>query len=193
MSIQRQAVMTVALVAVFGLGALALQGGRAEAGAGSAFGTRAAIHSPEGQSLGMVRLVQRGDEVLVLARLEGLTPGFHGFHIHTTGDCTPPDFTSAGGHWNPGGTDHSDHAGDFPSLLVTEDGQADLAFSTDRFRVSELDDADGSAIIVHQGRDNYANIPDRYLSTTEQVFGPDSVTLANGDAGARAGCGVIEN
>ena len=61
-----------------------------------------------------------------------------------------------------------------------------------------LFDRDGSAVIVHAGRDNYANIPattptgaERYHSHTEDVFGPDSASLATGDAGARFACGVV--
>jgi superoxide dismutase, Cu-Zn family len=58
--------------------------------------------------------------------------------------------------------------------------------------VAELVDADGSALIVHAGRDNYANIPDHYHSHTYDTFGPDQDTLATGDAGERAACGVVE-
>ena len=122
---------------------------------------------------------------------DDLPAGFHGFHVHAVGQCVPP-FTSAAGHYNPSGASHGDHAGDMPVLLVNEDGSADLEFTTDRFRVRELFDADGSAIIVHEGRDNLANIPERYHSHTEEVFGPDSATLATGDAGARYACGVVQ-
>ena len=52
-------------------------------------------------------------------------------------------------------------------------------------------DSDGSAVIVHASPDNFANIPDRYHSYEENVFGPDSATRATGDAGSRAGCGVL--
>jgi Cu-Zn family superoxide dismutase len=45
---------------------------------------------------------------------------------------------------------------------------------------------------VHAGADNFANIPTRYQSTTEGVLGPDSATLATGDAGARVACGVVD-
>jgi superoxide dismutase, Cu-Zn family len=45
---------------------------------------------------------------------------------------------------------------------------------------------------VHAGRDNFANIPERYHSHEEDVFGPDSDTLATGDAGSRAACGVVQ-
>ncbi len=77
-----------------------------------------------------------------------------------------------------------------PVLLVQSDGHAEQEFDTDRFRLRQLFDRDGSAVIVHAGRDNYANIPERYHSHTENVFGPDSATLATGDAGARFACGV---
>jgi Cu-Zn family superoxide dismutase len=73
-----------------------------------------------------------------------------------------------------------------------EDGTARLRFPTDRFSLDDLFDSDGSALMVHAGRDNYANIPERYHSHTENTFGPDSETLATGDAGARAACGVVQ-
>jgi Cu-Zn family superoxide dismutase len=67
-----------------------------------------------------------------------------------------------------------------------------IRFATDRFSAAELSDADGSAVIVHAGRDNFANIPTRYHSHTEDVFGPDSATLATGDAASRTACGIVE-
>jgi Cu-Zn family superoxide dismutase len=121
--------------------------------------------------------------VWVFARVEDLPAGFHGFHIHAVGMCQPP-FTSAGGHFNPAGTTHRDCAGDLPVLLVNEDGSGALAAVTDRFSVSDLRDADGSAVIVHELADNYANIPARYR-------GPDADTLATGDSGGRIACGVV--
>lgn len=127
---------------------------------------------------------RRGGPVLVFARVRGLPPGFHGFHVHTTGACEPPGFTSAGGHLNPTGAIHGDHAGDLPSLLVNESGRGLLATVTDRFSIADLRDADGSAVIVHAGRDNFANIPPRYGT-------PDRETLNTGDSGARLACGVV--
>ena len=143
-----------------------------------------------GAKAGIVKLTQRGSSVTVRAQVEGLTPGFHGFHVHSVGECVPP-FTTAGGHYNPDGTGHGSHAGDMPSLLVLDDGTAQLQFATDRFTIAELFDADGTAIIVHALPDNFANIPTRYESTTEGTFGPDSATLATGDAGGRVACGVV--
>jgi Cu-Zn family superoxide dismutase len=53
-------------------------------------------------------------------------------------------------------------------------------------------DADGSAVIVHAGPDNYGNIPVRYTSAGAASPGPDGATVATGDAGARIACGVVE-
>jgi Cu-Zn family superoxide dismutase len=139
-----------------------------------------------GDRIGRVFLKQRGRDraVWVVARVRDLPPGFHGFHIHTTGRCEPPGFTSAGGHYNPSGAQHRDHAGDLPTLLVNGNGKGLLAFATDRFTLAELRDADGSAVMVHELPDNYANIPERY-------GGPDAETRMHGDAGSRLACGEV--
>jgi Cu-Zn family superoxide dismutase len=149
------------------------------------------LRDAAGADIGFVKLSKQGRKVIVRGEVSGLTPGFHGFHVHSVGQCVAP-FTSAGGHYNPGGTGHGAHAGDMPSLLVLADGTAQAQFASDRFAIYELFDADGSAIIVHAAADNFANIPTRYQSTTEGVFGPDSATLGTGDAGARVACGVVD-
>ena len=59
------------------------------------------------QTAGNVTFIQKGDKVLVDARVTGLTPGLHGFHVHDKGDCTAPDGTSAGPHFNPLKTPHA--------------------------------------------------------------------------------------
>lgn len=149
------------------------------------------LYNASGAGVGFVKLTKQGGKVIVRGETAGLTPGFHGFHVHTIGQCVAP-FASAGGHYNPGGVGHGAHAGDMPSLLVLDDGTAQAQFATDNFTIDDLYDADGSAIIVHAAPDNFANIPTRYQSTTEGVFGPDSATLATGDAGARVACGVVD-
>ena len=154
---------------------------------------RARLADGAGNPVGVVHLVEQGDAVLVRGMLAGLTPGFHGFHVHSVGQCVAP-FTSAGGHFNPGATGHGTHAGDMPSVLGTDDGTALLVFRTDEFAVADLFDADGSAIIVHTDRDNFANIPSRYHSDAAGApsSGPDATTLSTGDAGARFACGVVD-
>lgn len=144
------------------------------------------LYNAAGNPVGKVGLTQEGNgNVVVRAQVHDLPPGFHGFHVHAVGECIPP-FTSSGGHFDVGGHTHRDHNGDFPVLLVNADGTANARFNTDRFAVADLFDADGSAIIIHENPDNYANIPTRYASA------PDAMTLATGDAGARIACGVVE-
>jgi Cu-Zn family superoxide dismutase len=179
----------IALVAVAGALTAPLYG--SDGTSSSKNHVKVELHDAVGAEIGFVKLSKQGDKVIVRSEVSGLTPGFHGFHVHAVGECVPP-FTSAGGHYNPGGVGHGSHAGDMPSLLVLDDGTAEAQFATDRFAIGDLFDADGSAIIVHAGADNFANIPTRYQSTTEGVFGPDSATLATGDAGARAACGVVD-
>lgn len=140
--------------------------------------------------------------VTVQTSVEGeLDPGFHGMHIHSVGTCepdsvapgggAPANFASAGGHFQMPG--HSGHpaSGDLTSLQVREDGSAMVVTTTDAFTAEQLLDGAGTAIIIHEKADNFANIPpERY----QQVNGdppPDQTTLATGDAGARVACGVI--
>ncbi len=149
------------------------------------------ILDKDDKPMGTVTFTTMADgHVMVEADITGLTPGFHGFHIHGMGMCdhsTEKPFTSAGGHLviGDGKPTHPDHNGDMPSLLALQDGSAKLSFETDRFAVSDLFDADGSAVIIHAGVDNYGNIPERYGKA-------DDATLGTGDAGGRVGCGIIK-
>ena len=149
----------------------------------------AALHNATGELVGTVTFTQVRDLVRVQAEVWGLPPGFHGFHVHAVGSCdasTAAPFTSAGGHLNPGGHDHAEHAGDMPVLYVLADGAGSLSFVTDRYSVTDLFDGDGSALIVHALPDNYGNIPTRYVAA------PDAMTLTTGDAGGRLACGLIQ-
>jgi Cu-Zn family superoxide dismutase len=71
----------------------------------------------------------------------------------------------------PGRDDARHHAGDLPSLLVKQHGTAELDFRTDSFTVGQLLDS-GSAVIVHAGPDNFANIPSRYLQAPHRPRAP---------------------
>lgn len=162
---------------------------------------RATLLDATGATVGVVEFQGRGTEVSrVDVRVSAAAaPGlgdFHGFHVHTVGVCNPAPsgtsntaFGSAEGHWNPTVATHGGHAGDLPSLLVQADGTARARFETDRFDVTSLLDGDGSAVILHSGRDNFANIPTVYSSGG--VPGPNAATLGTGDAGSRYACGVV--
>ncbi|MFO7320730.1 MAG: superoxide dismutase family protein [Chloroflexota bacterium] len=157
----------------------------ATAGGGSAF---AALQDANGNAVGEVSITQADmGQVIVQVLVNNLPPGFHGFHIHETGQCDPATeqpFSSAGAHLNLDGSQHPNHSGDLPALYVLADGTGGLLTITDRFSVSDLLDEDGSAIVIHQNADNFTNIPERY-------GGPDEETLVGGDSGARLACGVI--
>jgi len=182
----KQTIIIVAALAVLAVSGSYLQGGSSNPVAeASAVRAQVSLRDAEHTRVGSAKLTQRGGEVLVSVTTRGLTPGFHGFHIHAVGVCEAP-FTSAGGHFNLPGNPHPAHSGDMPVLLINTDGTGEARFETDRFGISDLFDADGSAIIIHAGPDNYANIPARYAAS-----GPDEMTLATGDSGARAACGVI--
>lgn len=188
----------VAAAALFGLVAAggAVATGSEDDGAHGASkdkGALAVLEDVDGNLVGLVYMASRGEgKVLVRAGAQNVQPAgtFHGFHVHETGVCEPP-FDSAGDHFHPGSADHGEHAGDLPPLSVAEDGNASTGFVTDRFSVDDLFDHDGSAVVVHAGEDNFANIPDRYHSHTEDVAGPDRETLGAGDAGDRFACGVV--
>jgi Cu-Zn family superoxide dismutase len=174
-------VLVAAVAAISISGQVAARGGRNEK-------AEVRLRNAAGQEIGKVKFKQERDGVSVEVDVHGLTPGFHGFHVHTVGSCVGPDFVSAGGHFNMPGHNHPMHSGDMVSLLVNPDGRGETSFMTGSFKVADLFDADGSAVIVHAGPDNFANIPVRYAPN-----GPDATTLATGDSGGRTGCGTVEH
>lgn len=158
---------------------------------------RAQLATPDGTQVGTVTFSTEGSTMIVRASVTGQEPGFKGFHVHTIGKCEPNsanptdpaqtgDFLSAGGHLKSEGENHGGHDGDLSSLQVRSDGTAELMTTTDALPVDALLDADGSAVMVHLGPDNFGNIPTRYAPT------PDAETLNTGDSGGRAACGVVE-
>ncbi|HVE64791.1 MAG TPA: superoxide dismutase family protein [Mycobacteriales bacterium] len=159
---------------------------------------RAALRTAAGAAAGLVRFSPVGtDRVHVSVDASGLTPGFHGFHVHSVGQCdgtTPTPFSSAGGHLGAGGSDHGKHAGDMPALFANADGRARAEFDTDAYTLAQVLDADGGALVIHAAPDNLANIPTRYSFTNADGSagtGPDAVTKATGDSGGRVLCGVV--
>jgi Cu-Zn family superoxide dismutase len=149
-----------------------------------AVGERAAapLRNAEGQVLGMAIFTQEAQGVQISVTVKGLSPGEHGIHIHSVGKCEPPDFLSAGPHFNPTNKKHGltnpegPHAGDLPNLVVGEDGSAVYEHITDRVTLTpgelSLFDEDGSSLVIHADPD-------------------DQMTDPAGNSGARVLCGVI--
>ena len=117
--------------------------------------------------------------VEVTANVEGLTPGDHGWHVHEKGDCSAPDASSAGGHFNPSGHPHAapdaaqHHEGDFGNLTAADDGKA-----TKTFVMKGITLGDGATSVVGKGFIVHENAD-------------DLTTQPTGNAGGRVACGVI--
>jgi superoxide dismutase, Cu-Zn family len=129
---------------------------------------------------GTLALQQEKDGVLISGEVRGLAPAsVHGFHVHEKGDCSAPDATSAGPHFNPNGSPHGQmgagphHEGDMPNIVADEHGVAQVKAL---IAGATLDAAPGSlrgrALVVHRDADDYKTQP-------------------AGNAGARVACGVI--
>lgn len=152
---------------------------------------------PDGSAAGRVEVTQTGDTMQLVVEARGLTPGFHGLHLHAVGKCEPKsadpkgptktgDFLSSGGHLDASGAAHPGHDGDLPSLYVGKDGTGRLTTVTDRLTRAALGDADGAALLIHGLPDNAANIPTRYAAA-----GADAETKKAGDAGPRVACAAL--
>lgn len=161
-------------------------------------GTTAPLLDPAGAEVGTVELAFGSDGATLVVQVSDLAPGYHGFHVHESGACEPDspspsdpakvgDFLSAGGHLAEGDQVHGEHDGDLPSLLVAADGTASLTVTSDRLDEAAVLDDDGSALMVHDGPDNFANVPDRYAPQ-----GPDEMTEDTGDSGGRVACAVLQ-
>ena len=160
---------------------LVVAGGLALAGC-SAERATAELVDTNGQKLGTVTAVQRGDTVEFTIDATGLPPGEHGLHLHAVGRCDLPDFMSAGAHFNPEGRKHGHlspegyHAGDLSNLTVDGSGRTNHLATTDAVTLREgatsLFDADGTALVIHASPD-------------------DEQTDPSGNSGARIACAVL--
>jgi Cu-Zn family superoxide dismutase len=152
------------------------------------------LQAVDGSSVGQVTLTPRPEGLEVRAEVQGLTEGFHGFHLHETAVCDGaaiPPFSGAGGHYRTSNAGHGLHAGDLPPLLVNEDGRGYAVTVTDNFGLKTLLKR-GGAFVVHAAPDNLAHIPPRYRADGAAAPGPDALTLATGDGGSRVACGAIK-
>ena len=171
------------LIAVAASLALTLAGCASMQPAPSDLTATAELRDANGQPAGMATLTQvGGGSVRIVIDAKGMPPGPHGVHVHAVGKCEGPQFTSAGAHFNPDGKQHGTqnpqgaHAGDLPNLTIDANGTGRLETTTERITLgtgaTSVFDADGSAIIVHAGPDDFKTDP-------------------TGNSGGRIACGVI--
>ena len=133
----------------------------------------------EGSTVGgVVRFAAGGDGLRVMARIDNLSPGLHGFHIHQFGDCREPDAASAGAHFNPGNDRHGGpdatphHIGDLGNVQANAHGVADVDRVVPLVRIDGPDSIIGRSVIVHADPDDLTSQP-------------------SGASGSRLACGVI--
>lgn len=132
------------------------------------------------ETRGYVLFLREGRGIRVRAEIDGLEPGAHGFHVHGTGDCSAPDGTSAGGHFDPDGSPHgapdapasARHVGDLGNLVATDLGRGTYDRLDTLITVTGDHSILGRAVIVHAGEDDLTSQP-------------------SGDAGARVACGIV--
>ena len=140
------------------------------------------LSDAHGRSIGEARLQQTPHGVLMKLELRNATPGTHALHIHETGRCDAPSFESAGDHFAPSGRPHGflnprgPHAGDLPNIDVPSTKQLSVEHLVADVTLEpgphSLLDANGSAIVIHADKDDYASDP-------------------TGNAGDRIACGRI--
>lgn len=144
---------------------------------------KAILKDTNSREVGRATLTESPGGVRIQLDLRGLPPGVHACHIHGAGQCDPPDFKSAGGHFNPDARKHGrknpegPHAGDLPNILVGSEGAASVEFLAQGVtlgpREYSLLKPGGTSLVIHASAD-------------------DDVTDPAGNAGARIACGVIE-
>jgi superoxide dismutase, Cu-Zn family len=139
----------------------------------------AEIYPASGSTVhGIVTFTSTGVGVKVVADIEGLAPGKHGFHIHEYGDCSSPDATSTGGHFNPDNMQHGGpsatmrHVGDLGNIQADDKGKAHLELTDKDITFSGRHSIIGHAVVIHANED-------------------DLKTPPAGNAGPRIACGVI--
>jgi Cu-Zn family superoxide dismutase len=131
-----------------------------------------------GRQIGTVVAWQTSGGISFRVSASGLPHGIHGIHVHSVGRCDPPDFSTAGTHWNPLGRKHGinnpegPHAGDLPNVDVAANGVLGQTVVLPNATLAQLLDQDGASIIIHAQADDYKTDP-------------------SGNSGARIACAVI--
>ena len=138
----------------------------------------APLRTATGADVGTVTATEMAGGIQIMIDARGMPAGVHGAHVHTTGRCDAPDFTTAGGHWNPTAKQHGTsnpagpHAGDAPNLTIGADGSGSVTIMLPAGTMDGLLDADGAAFVIHANADDYKTDP-------------------SGNSGGRIACGVF--
>ena len=141
------------------------------------------IMNASGQKIGEAKFHQTKEGVSISVNVSQIPPGTHGIHIHQTGQCTAPDFKTAGGHFNPDNKKHGaknpegPHNGDLGNITANAEGKAKATFLDPRVTLTDgpnsLLPQTGTSIMIHAQPD-------------------DEMTDPSGNSGGRFACGVIQ-
>ncbi len=144
---------------------------------------QAGILNAKGEKIGTAELKEVPGGVKIKLSVARLPVGTHALHIHAVGKCDPPDFKSAGPHFNPGGKKHGSknpegaHAGDLPNFEAGKNGRARVSLIARHVTLGDgpnsLFHPDGTALVIHEKADDY-------------------VTDPAGNAGGRIACGIVQ-
>ncbi len=161
---------------------LALLAASAVGAAGTPAAARAVLKNARGQEVGTARFAAGSGGVTVVLSVKDLPPGTHAFHVHAVGACDPPDFQSAGPHFNPTGRKHGlknpegHHLGDLPNIAIGPDGKGEIRVVIADVNLEggpkSLLGPQGTALVIHEKPD-------------------DEKTDPAGNSGARIACGVV--
>lgn len=142
----------------------------------------AEIIDTKGKKIGIASFIPGGKGVRIAVQVTGLTPGKHGIHIHEFGKCDPPDFKSAGGHFNPIKHKHGldnpmgYHNGDMQNINIDKDGTGSTVIENNMVSLGTSENSllksGGTAIVIHAKAD-------------------DQKTDPSGKSGDRVYCGII--
>jgi superoxide dismutase, Cu-Zn family len=142
----------------------------------------AKLFNAQGVQVGKATIFQRGPRMQLVMYVQKQSSGYKAVHVHTTGLCSPPDFMSAGLHWNPENKKHGrdnpmgPHAGDIENIRVEPDGvgrlHSDMGIGSLFIGKARLIDNDGASLVVHESADDFATDP-------------------SGNSGKRVVCGVF--
>lgn len=180
MNTSRISALAAGLAAAAGISLLAGCASTAKPAAGPQ--ARATIEPRSGSNVrGWATFTDRSTGgVAVVVHIENAPPGTHGLHVHEKGDCSAPDASSAGAHFNPGGMPHAGptethrHAGDLGNITIESNGTGHLELVTDLLTVRPgPNSVVGKSVVFHEKADDLTSQP-------------------SGNAGGRLGCGVVQ-
>jgi len=141
------------------------------------------MYNTTGDMVGTAKLSEDPDGVVIELKLEGLTPGFHGVHIHEIAKCEGPDFKSAGNHFNPKDKQHGlmnpdgSHLGDLPNIEADKNGKIDKEITANDVTLLK-----GTTSLIEKGGTS--------LVVTSEA--DDGMSQISGNSGERIICGEIK-